>query len=148
MQNLFLRSPLPLCYFSFRMGPSYTRIDQIPHFKILYIRFIGFRFISSRIFMSAHILNPLTNQVHQKYQSIAILTLLQIQQLHSKEWKQNCKSKVCRFFTCQGLENLKRKRDRQTVSQSRVLMSARKNGCSKMKFNFKLPNNILEKVHL
>ena len=39
----------------------------------------------SRVDMSVNVLNPITTQVHQKYQSIANLTALHIQQFHTSE---------------------------------------------------------------
>ena len=54
----------------------------------------------SRVDMSVNVPNPITTQIHQKYQSIATLTALHLQQFHTKEWEQNHKFlKVCLFGT-------------------------------------------------
>ena len=39
----FFHEHRPCDILASKMGPSCTRVDQIPHFKILYIRFIGFK---------------------------------------------------------------------------------------------------------
>ena len=82
------------------MCPSCTRVDQTPH-DLLVLKSLRMVCRQSPVDMSVNILNPIPTQVHQKYQSIATLTALHIQQFGTKDWEQNHKFlKVCRFRTC------------------------------------------------
>ena len=88
------------------MGPSCTRVDQIPYFKILYIRFIGFKIPSDDLLStssryvtkySQSNYNPGPLKVpkysHPKSTSYSAVS--------HKRWEQNHKFlKVCQFRTC------------------------------------------------
>ena len=81
------------------MGPSCTRFDQISHFKILYIRFIGFKFpslISSRYVSkcSQSVYNPGPSKV-PKYSQPHIASYSSV--LHKRV---GAKSQICLFRTC------------------------------------------------
>ena len=88
------------------MGPSCTRVNQVHIskyciFNLLVLKSLQMICHQSQVDMSVNILNPITSQVHQKYQSIATLKALHIQQFHIRQWEQIHKFlKVCQFHSC------------------------------------------------
>ena len=102
MQNFF-RAQRPCDILTSEMGPSRTGVGQIPHFKIMYIRFNGFKVPSDDLFsVSSRYVSKYSQSDYKpgssKVQSIYTHTELHIQQFHTKEWEQNHKFlKVCYF---------------------------------------------------
>ena len=147
-KTIFCEHGLSVYILASEMGRSCTKfyISKFFIFDFLVSNFFWIICRQSWVDMSVNIFNPNSIQIYPKYSHPHSALYAAV----SQKWvgvKSNF-LKFCLFCTWQNLKSFQIKRDRHRVSQSRVLMSARKNESNYVKFYLNLPNSILEKVGL